>query len=102
MQSIKCLGVALLHSPDHGIFVVQIKLMHHKIQNWLRDRVELQAFGVCQYLGEKMGVSPAMVRMYFIYISFATLGSPLLVYFFGAFWVNIRTYLRRGRDLINS
>jgi phage shock protein PspC (stress-responsive transcriptional regulator) len=76
--------------------------MMKRLQDWVRDRVELQAFGACQYLGDKMGVSPIAVRMYFIYISFLTLGSPVLIYFIVAFWVNIRTYLRRGRDLLKS
>lgn len=76
--------------------------MFRKVQAWVRDQVEIQAFGVCQYLGDKMGISPITVRMYFIYISFLTLGSPVLIYFIAAFWVNIRTYLRRGRDWMKS
>lgn len=55
------------------------------------------AFGVCEYLGEKMGLATARVRVYFIYLSFVTLGSPILVYLFVTFWLNIRQYLRRGR-----
>jgi phage shock protein PspC (stress-responsive transcriptional regulator) len=73
-----------------------------KTKFWLRDQVEMRAFGTCQYLAGKMGVSAATVRLYFIYISFLTLGSPVLLYFVTAFWVNIRTYLRRGRSLIKS
>lgn len=69
-------------------------------QNWLKDLVEKNAFGVCQYLGEKMELAPAEVRKYFIYTSFIGMGSPLIVYLFFAFWVNIRRYLRKGRDII--
>jgi phage shock protein PspC (stress-responsive transcriptional regulator) len=76
--------------------------MWHNFQAWMRDKVEMSAFGACQYLGNKMGISTITVRKYFIYISFLTLGSPVLVYFITAFWVNIRTYLRRGRDLTKS
>jgi phage shock protein PspC (stress-responsive transcriptional regulator) len=72
------------------------------IKDWFRDQVEKQAFGVCHYLGDKMGVSAATVRIYFIYISFLTLGSPVLIYFVTAFWVNIRTYLRQGQNLLKS
>ena len=60
-----------------------------------KDILERSAFGVCNYLGEKMGISSSRVRLYFIYISFVTLGSPVLLYLFTAFWLNIRTYIRK-------
>ncbi len=62
--------------------------------------MERSAFGVCSYLGEKMGLASARVRMYFIYLSFVTLGSPVIVYLFVAFWLNVRRYLRSKRNLI--
>ena len=61
------------------------------LQHWIRDLVERQAFGVCQYLGEKMHLAPADVRKYFIYTSFIGMGSPLIVYLFMAFWMNVLT-----------
>ena len=64
---------------------------------FIKHLVERSAFGVCSYLGEKMGVAAHRVRLYFIYLSFATLGSPILLYLFLAFWVNIRKYLRSDR-----
>jgi phage shock protein C len=62
--------------------------------------MEHSAFGVCSYLGNKMGVASARVRMYFIYLSFATLGSPIVVYLFIAFWLNIKSYIKRSRSWI--
>jgi len=47
-----------------------------------------------------MGVASARVRLYFIYLSFVTLGSPVLLYLFVAFWLNIKRYISRGRDII--
>lgn len=70
------------------------------LQHWFKDLVERHAFGACQYLGEKMHLSPAVVRKYFIYTSFIGMGSPLIVYLFVAFWVNIRRYIRKGKSLI--
>jgi phage shock protein PspC (stress-responsive transcriptional regulator) len=32
-------------------------------------------------LGSVFGINPALVRKFFIYLSFVTLGSPLLIYF---------------------
>jgi|TARA_B110000967_G_C18416978_1_gene332016 phage shock protein PspC (stress-responsive transcriptional regulator) len=42
---------------------------------------EKRAFGVSEWIGTKFGVNPALVRKFFIYLSFVTLGSPLLIYF---------------------
>jgi phage shock protein C len=70
------------------------------LQNWFKDLVERQAFGVCQYLSEKMRIAPSEVRKYFIYTSFIGMGSPLIVYLVIAFWVNIRRYIRRGKNAI--
>ena len=70
------------------------------LQLWIKDLVERHAFGVCYYLAEKMGVSPARVRAYFIYISFLGMGSPIIIYLFVAFWMNIKQYIRRGKNML--
>ena len=80
--------------------IKDIKHTRTMLQNWLKDMVERNAFGVCQYLGEKMRVAPAEVRKYFIYTSFIGMGSPLIIYLFVAFWVNLRRYIRRGRNVM--
>ena len=58
--------------------------------------IEKSAFGVCQYLADKIGVRTERVRLYFIYASFFTFGSPVILYFVLAFWLNIKSYLRRS------
>lgn len=67
----------------------------------LRSFVEYQAFGVCTKLGEKMGIASGRIRLWFIYISFLTLGSPLIIYMVMAFILNMRQYmwLRRRNPL---
>ena len=55
---------------------------------------ESQAFGVCAKLGEVLGISSSVVRVYFIYASFLTLGSPIVIYLALAFWMNVKHYLR--------
>jgi phage shock protein PspC (stress-responsive transcriptional regulator) len=67
--------------------------------NTVKDLMERSAFGVCSYLGDKMGLASARVRMYFIYLSFATLGSPILIYLFIAFWLNVKRYIKNSRNL---
>ncbi|MCB0733162.1 MAG: hypothetical protein H6608_04960 [Flavobacteriales bacterium] len=59
--------------------------------------VEKRFFGVCTYLGEKLGISDSRIRLYFIYTSFLTLGSPILVYLFVAFWMDVRQRWTRSR-----
>lgn len=66
----------------------------------IKDIVERSTFGVCSYLGEKMNIASSRVRLYFIYASFVTLGSPVIFYLILAFWVNIRRYIKRHRDAL--
>jgi phage shock protein PspC (stress-responsive transcriptional regulator) len=59
----------------------------------VREVIESHAFGVCAAIGERMGIATARIRMWFIYISFLTLGSPLIIYMVLAFWINIKNYI---------
>jgi phage shock protein C len=56
---------------------------------------EEHAFGVCTRLGEKMGIATSSIRLFFIYASFLTFGSPIIVYLALAFVMNMRRHLRR-------
>jgi phage shock protein PspC (stress-responsive transcriptional regulator) len=62
-----------------------------------RNFVEYQVFGVCSYLGERFGIATSKIRLYFIYLSFLTFGSPVIIYFIVAFWMNIKRYMLIGR-----
>jgi phage shock protein PspC (stress-responsive transcriptional regulator) len=62
-----------------------------KIQHFF----EGYAFGVCTRLGEKLGMATSSIRLFFIYASFLTFGSPLLVYLAMAFVMNMRKHLRK-------
>jgi phage shock protein C len=59
-----------------------------------RWMVETRVFGVCSYLGEKMGIAGRRIRLYFIYATFLTFGSPVVIYLATAFWINLRDYLK--------
>jgi phage shock protein PspC (stress-responsive transcriptional regulator) len=61
--------------------------------NRLKEFIEWKAFGVCTAIGEKMGIATSRIRMWFIYISFLTLGSPIIVYMIMAFWMNMKRYI---------
>lgn len=53
----------------------------------------MQAFGVCSAIGERLGVASSKIRMWFIYISFLTMGSPVLIYMILAFTRNLKNYI---------
>lgn len=63
----------------------------------IREFLELNAFGVCSAIGEKLGIASSRIRMWFIYISFLTMGSPVILYMILAFWINIKNYIMAGR-----
>ena len=44
------------------------------------NNFETRAYGVCDWLGKKMGIKASSIRLFFIYLSFVTLGSPILIY----------------------
>jgi phage shock protein PspC (stress-responsive transcriptional regulator) len=65
--------------------------------NKIKQFVEWHVFGVCTAIGERIGIANTTIRKYFIYISFITMGSPLIIYLFIAFWMNIKKYIRNSR-----
>lgn len=65
--------------------------------NKLKQLIEWRAFGVCEPLGERLGISTSRIRMWFIYISFLTMGSPIIIYMVMAFWLNMKNYILSAR-----
>ncbi len=61
---------------------------------------EIGAFGVCASIAEKLGFSAASVRLFFIYASFLTFGSPVILYLVLAFLKNLKAYLRKSQSTI--
>lgn len=58
---------------------------------------EKHSFGVCTHLGERFNISISKIRLFFIYSSFLAVGTPLIFYFFAAFVLDIRNYIKRIR-----
>lgn len=65
--------------------------------NSIRKFFEFSAFGVCTAIGEKLGIATSRIRMWFIYVSFLTFGSPVIIYMVLAFWINIKNYILSAR-----
>lgn len=68
--------------------------------SWIKYAIEKNAFGVCENLGEKLGISSGRIRLYFIYTSCLTLGSPIIFYLIAAFWLNVRRYQSERRTRV--
>lgn len=60
--------------------------------------VESHAFGVCERIGERLKMPVKNIRLFFIYTSFLTIGSPVIVYMILAFWIKMKDYIRGKRN----
>jgi phage shock protein PspC (stress-responsive transcriptional regulator) len=58
--------------------------------------LERSFFGVFTYIGDRFSLPTGKLRLYFIYVSFFTLGSPILFYFIAAFWLNLKKLARKA------
>ena len=65
--------------------------------NRFKDFKEWKAFGEHSESGERMGIATSRIRMWFMYTSLLTLGSPIIVYMILAFWMNMKRYMRARR-----
>ncbi len=72
--------------------------MIQKITAWF----EQHAFGVCTWWGKKLGIKSTSIRMYFIYLSFFTVGSPIIIYFIMAFILEHKHYFKPNKIKRNS
>ncbi len=66
----------------------------------IKTYFERQAFGVCEWWGEKLKIRSANIRLFFIYTSFLTIGSPLIIYLVMAFLLNLRNMVKSKRGSI--
>lgn len=59
---------------------------------------EESAFGVCSKIGEKFNFPIDSIRLFFIYTSFITMGSPVILYVSMAMMLKIRKYFRKSNN----
>lgn len=74
--------------------------MRWNLIEYCRNTVEMSAFGVCQAIGDRFGIQASRIRLYFIYTSFITVGSPFIIYLVLAFWMNVKKYLRKPHRFV--
>lgn len=61
---------------------------------------EYNLFGVCAYWGEKLDMPSSKIRLFFIYATCVTAGSPIIIYLHMAFIIKLRDYIRGKRSPI--
>jgi phage shock protein PspC (stress-responsive transcriptional regulator) len=66
----------------------------------IRDFFERQAFGVCTWLGNFFHMRTSVIRLFFIYATFLTIGSPLIIYMILAFWLKMKNYIHTRRTSV--
>lgn len=71
--------------------------------NWLytfRHYMERRGFYVCSRLAERLGMRAKSVRLFFIYVSFATLGAGFAIYLTLAFWLRLKDLVYTKRSSV--
>ena len=81
----------------HELKLIQSKM---NIITLARDFFETKAFGVCSWLGDLLHMRTSVIRLFFIYASFLTVGSPLIIYMILAFWIKMKSYVFTRRTSV--
>ena len=66
----------------------------------IRTYFEKQGFDVCSRTGDRIGIKASRIRLFFIYASFLTLGSPVIVYFALMFLIQIKDSIHSRRTSV--
>lgn len=64
----------------------------------IKNDLQIRLYGVCNYLGEKLQMPSSKIRLFFIYSSFVTAGSPIIIYLSMAFLLKLRNYIKGERN----
>lgn len=67
---------------------------------FIKTFFERQAFGVCEWMGEWMHIKSANIRLFFIYTSCLTIGSPVIIYLIMAFVRDLKKLMKKKRGSI--
>ena len=68
--------------------------------NRIKTFFGISIFGVCAYIGNKLQIPSRYIKMFFIYSTFLTTGSPILLYLTIAFLLRLRDYIKTKRNQI--
>ena len=85
-QNIRPLSFIWVDLQRFNRYISRLFLIKYPM-NRFRYFVENQIFGVCTRSGEMLHISASSIRLYFIYATFLTFGSPIILYLIMAFWI---------------
>lgn len=71
-----------------------------KIVYSIRHFFERHGFYVSSRLADKMGIRAKTIRLFFIYLSFATMGIGFAVYLTLAFWLKLKDMVYAKRSSV--
>lgn len=71
-----------------------------KLANAIRYFLEKHGFEVSSRLADRLGMRASSVRIFFIYISFATAGLWFAVYLVLAFWLKLKDLIYTKRSSV--
>jgi hypothetical protein len=78
-----------------------MNIMRLPVLEAAKSLIERNAYELFSFLGDFMKVSSGSTRLFFIYVSFITLASPLLVVWLSiAFLLDMAKHFRRRRSLV--
>ena len=66
----------------------------------IRYFFEKHGFYVCSRLADRLGMRAKSVRLFFIYVSFATLGVWFAIYLTLAFWLKLKDHVYAKRTSV--
>lgn len=66
----------------------------------IRHYLEKRGFYVCSRLADRLGMKARSVRLFFIYVSFATLGVWFAIYLTLAFWLKLKDLVYTKRTSV--
>ena len=64
------------------------------LEQFIKDIFEKPAFGVCSWWGGKLGIQSDNIRLFFIYTSCLTIGSPLIIYLVMALMLKHKSFFK--------
>ncbi|MBX2827469.1 MAG: PspC domain-containing protein [Flavobacteriaceae bacterium] len=66
----------------------------------IRHYFEKHGYYVCSRLADRLGMRAKSVRLFFIYVSFATLGAGFAIYLTLAFWLKLKDLVYTKRTSV--
>lgn len=64
----------------------------------VRSFFDETVYGVCAYIGRKLNMPGKNIRLFFVYASFFTFGSPIIIYLIVAFWMKLKSMVNGKRN----